>query len=103
MGSGGWPSGRILVHFRAFELKPRCRGTRAAFGLHVVLAACPVFAFGARNPLFLGLKLAVGISVALQDYNFDTFVTSFFMLMAVMLGPEGPSFVRVLQWDVLGA
>ena len=66
MGSGGWPSGRILVHFRAFELKPRCRGTRAAFGLHVVLAACPVFAFGARNPLFLGLELAVEIGVALQ-------------------------------------
>ena len=66
MGRGGWPSGRILVHFRAFEPKPRCRGTRAAFGLHAVLATCPVFAFGARNPLFLGLKLAVGISVALQ-------------------------------------
>ena len=66
MGRGGWPSGRILVHFRAFEPKPRCRGTRATFGLHAVLATCPVFAFGARNPLFLGLKLAVGISVALQ-------------------------------------
>lgn len=63
---GGWPSGRILVHFRVFEPKPRCRGTRAAFGLHAVLATCPVFAFGTRNPLFLGLELAVGISVALQ-------------------------------------
>ena len=66
IGRGGWPSGRILVHFRAFEPKPRCRGTRAAFGLHAVLATCPVFAFGTRNPLFLGLELAVGISVALQ-------------------------------------
>ena len=72
MGRGGWPSGRILVHFRAFEPKPRCRGTRATFGLHAVLATCPVFAFGARNPLFLGLKLAVGISVALQFGNFCT-------------------------------
>ena len=66
IGRGGWPSGRILVHFRAFEPKPRCRGTRAAFGLHAVLATFPVFAFGTRNPLFLGLELAVGISVALQ-------------------------------------
>lgn len=69
VGRGGWPS-RILVHFRAFEPKPRCRGTRAAFGLYAVLATCPVFAFGARNPLFLGLKLMVGISVALQFGHF---------------------------------
>ena len=70
MGRGGWPSGRIFVHFRAFEPKPRCRGTRAAFGLYAVLATCPMFAFGARNPLFLGLKLMVGISVALQFRHF---------------------------------
>ena len=69
VGRGGWPS-RILVHFRAFEPKPRCRGTRASFGLYAVLATCPVFAFGARNPLFLGLKLAVGISVALKFGHF---------------------------------
>ena len=66
MGRGGWPSGRILVIICAFEPKPRCRGTRAAFGLHAVLATCPVFAFWARNPLFLGLKMAVGISIALK-------------------------------------
>ena len=33
----------------------------------------------------------------------STFFTNFCMLMAVDLGPEGPSFVRDLQWDVFGA
>ena len=36
-------------------------------------------------------------------YNLDPFATNFCMLMAVMLGPEAPSFVRDLQWDVIGA